>query len=303
MAINIKYKPSAEQLLALQTQLTTAFNDVFDTVENTYLKLATVVPMSERGMTFSWLTSDDDLEEFDADIGRVVKALDAHAAHVDVKKYTKTVGVSFDDLRDGKIPAAVLAAAGIGRSTKRHPDRLVFGVLKSNSNCLYDGLPLFSDVHKINNDDATKGTFDNQDTSGTGAYWYIARPESVPLAFGVREGEDYSFGTLGPDGSTGFMKEVVLFGVRARVVAAGALPQFIYRSNQPLTAANLEAAVAAMEAVVGPEGQPIVNSPTALFVPKSLRAAANRLIKGDRNDKGGYNEWFGALDLTVSDYL
>lgn len=303
MATKLNYKPSAEQLLALQTQLTTAFNDVFDTVENTYTKLATIVPMGERGMTFQWLTSDDELEEFDPDIGRVIKTLDAHAAHVNAKKYTKTIGVSFDDIRDGKIPSAVLSATGVGRSAKRHPDRLVFNVLKSNSVCLYDGLPLFSAVHKVNNDDATKGTFSNEDMSGTGPTWYIARPESIPVVFGVRSGEDYTFGTLGADSAMAFMKEIVLFGVRCRVVAAGALPQFIYRSNLPLTAANLEAAVAAQEAVVGPEGQPIVNSPTALFTPKSLRAAANRLIKGDRNDKGGYNEWFGALDLIVSDYL
>lgn len=303
MSTKLTYKPSAEQLLELQTQLTTAFNDVFGTVENTYTKLATVIPMSERGLTFGWLTSDDDLEEFDPDIGRVIKQLAVHAAKVNVKKYTKTIGVSFDDLRDGKIPEAVLSAAGVGRSAKRHPDRLVYGVLKSNGMCLYDGKALFAEDHAVNNDDAAKGTFANQDMSGNGPVWYLARPESHPVLFGVRVGEDYNFGTLGADSEMAFMKEVVLFGVRCRVVAAGGLPQFAYRSNLPLTAANLEAAVAAMEAVVGPEGQPIVNSPTHIFVPKSLRAAAKRLINGDRNDKGGYNEWYGALDLTVSDYL
>ncbi|MNU44057.1 Mu-like prophage major head subunit gpT [compost metagenome] len=299
----LNYKPSAEQLLALQTQLTTAFNDVFGAVDNTFKKIATVMPMSERGLTFSWLTSDDDLEEFDPNVGRVIKHLDVHAAKVDVKKYTKTTGVTFEDIRDGKTPEAVLAAAGVGRSAKRHPDRLVYGVLKNNSMCLYDGKPLFAADHAINNDDATKGTFSNEDMSGDGPTWYIARPESHPVLFGVRTGEDYSFGTLGADSELAFMKEVVLFGVRCRVVAAGGLPQFIYRSNKPLTPANLEAAVAAMEAVVGPEGQPIVNSPTHIFVPKSLRAAAKRIINGDKNDKGGYNEWYGSMDLTVSDYL
>jgi phage major head subunit gpT-like protein len=301
----IVYKPSAQQLLALQTQLTTAFNDVFNAVENTYTKLATVLPMSERGLTFQWLTSDDDLELFDPNVGRVIRTLDAHAARVDVQKYTKTVGVSFDDLKDGKLSSAVLSAAGIGRSTKRHPDRLVYGVLNSNSMCLYDGLPLFDDAHRINSDDASKGTFSNEDMleTGGGPVWYLARPESHPVVFGVRTGEGYTFGTLGPDSETGFMKEIVLFGVRARVVAAGALPQFIYRSNKPLTPANVEAAVAQIEAVKGPEGQPIVNSPTHVFVPKSLRSAAKRIFAADRNDKGGYNEWYGAMEVVVSDYL
>lgn len=300
--MKINYKPSAEQIQALENQLTTAYNDKFDAIENTYTRIATVLPMDEKGLVFGWLTSDDDLELFDPNVGRVVRQLEAHGARIEVEKYTKTIGVSFDDLRDGKFTSAVMTAAGIGRSTKRHPDRLVYGVLSQNATC-YDGTPLFGE-HPVKLGQAAGGpTFVNEDMSGTGPTWYILRPESHPVLFGIRTGEDYSFGTLGADSDNGFMKEQVLFGVRARVVATGGLPQFAYRCNKPLTAANVEAAVAAMEAIVGPEGQPIANSPTALVVPKALRAAGKRLINGDRNDKGGYNEWFGSMDLIVSDYL
>ena len=296
------YKPSAEQILALENQLTTAYNDKFDAVEQTYTKIATVLPMDEKGLVFSWLTQDDDLEEFDPVVGRVVKQLEAHGARIEVKKFTKTIGLSFDDIRDGKFTSAVLAAAGIGRSTKRHPDRLVYGVLKDNTVC-YDGIPLFG-THPVKFGQAANGpTFTNEDMSGSGPTWYLLRPESHPVLFGVRTGEGYSFSTLGEGSDNGFLKEQILFGVRARVVAAGGLPQFAYRSNKPLIAANLEAAIAAMEAVSGPEGQPISNSPTVIAAPKALRSAVNRLIKGDRNDKGGYNEFYGTLDPVISDYL
>lgn len=298
----MNYKPSAEAIEALQNQLTAAFNDKFDAVENTHTQICTPIPMDEKGLVFGWLTSDDDLELFDKNVGRVIKHLDVHGARIEVAKYTKTIGVSFDEIKDGKFTNAVLTAAGIGRSTKRHPDRLVYGVLANNTICV-DGKALFAADHPVAIDNAAAGTFSNEDTSGTGAFWYILRPEGHAVIFGKRSGEDYAFGTLGADSDNGFMREQVLFGVRARVVAAAGLPQFAYRSNKPLTAANLEAAVAAMESIVGPEGQPIANSPTVLVVPKAMRAAANRLIKGDRNDKGGYNEWFGSMNLIVSDYL
>lgn len=301
----VAYKPSAADILALENQLSTAYNDKFDATEQTYTQIATVIPMDERGLTFGWLTSDDDLEEFDPNVGRVIRFLEAHGARIDVKKFTKTIGVSFDDLRDGKFTLAVLTAAGIGRSTKRHPDRLVYGVLKDNEVC-YDTLPLFADAHPLKVDQAAGGpTFSNQNTSGAAGapYWYLLRPEGHAVLFGIRNGEGYSFGTLGTDSDNAYMKEQILVGVRARVVAAGGLPQFAYRSNKPLTAENLEAAVAEMESILGPEGQPIGNSPTILAVPKKLRSAGKRLIKGDRNDKGGYNEWYGSLDLIVSDYL
>lgn len=299
----VVYKPSAEQILELETQLSTAWNDCYEAVEQTYTKIATVIPMDERGLVFGWLTSDDDLEEFDPNVGRVIKTLEAHGARMEVKKFTKTIGVTFDDIRDGKFTNAVLTAAGVGRSAKRHPDRLTYSVLKNNEKCLYDGKDLFADDHLRKADDTAGPKFANQITTGSGAYWYLLRPENHPVLFGIRNGEGYTFGTLSPDAETGFMKEQIVFGVRTRVVAAGGMPQFAFRSNEPLTAASLEKAVAAMESVVGPEGQPINNSPTILVVPRSLRAAATRLIKGDRNDKGGYNEWFGSMDLLVSPYL
>lgn len=301
----VSYKPSAEQILELENQLTAAYNDKFDATPQTYTQIATVIPMDEKGLVFGWLTQDDDLEEWDQEIGRVVKYLEAHGARIEVKKFHKTVGVTFDDLRDGKFTQAVLTAAGIGRATKRHPDRLVYGVLKNNTAC-YDGKALFAADHPVKVDQAAGGpTFANEivDGNSTAPFWYLLRPESHPVLFGVRNGEGYAFGNLGADSDNGYMKEQVLFGVRARVVAAAGLPQFAFRSNKPLTAANLEEAVAAMEAIVGPEGQPISNSPTLLVVPKKLRAAGKRLIKGDKNDKGGYNEWYDSMGLLVADYL
>lgn len=300
----VSYKPSAEQILALENQLTTAFNDKFDASEQTYTQIATVLPMDEKGLIFGWLTSDDDLELFDANVGRVVKTLEAHGARMEVAKYTKTIGLSFDDIRDGKFTAAVMTAAGIGRSTKRHPDRLVYGVLKNNSTCLYDGRSLFG-THPLKADHADGATFVNEDMSGdAGApVWFLLRPEAHPVLFGVRAGEGYSFGTLGEGSDNAFLKEQILFGVRTRVVAAGGLPQFAFRSNKPLTPANLEAAVAAMNSINGPEGQPITNYPTVLVTPKTLRAAGTRLIKGDRNAAGAFNEWFQSMELLVSDYL
>lgn len=301
----VNYRPSADELKVLETQLSTAFNDKFAEVEQTYTRIANQVPMNERGLTLGWLSQDDDLEEFDPVVGRTARFLQAHAASVQVKKFHKTIGITFDDLRDGKFSEALLVAAGIGKSTKRHPDRLTYAVLTGNTACLYDGKALFHDEHLVNPDEPAGATFSNQDYDPlrTSPVWYIERTDSYALMFGTRTGEGYSFSMLGEGSDLAFKFERIEAGVRARVVAAGGLPHYIYRSNAPLTAENVEAAITAMAAIPGPDGQPIVNAPNLAIVPKRLRFAAKALFGSNINAAGGFNPLGGELEVLASDYL
>lgn len=295
--MGITYQPSAEDIQNLMASLTTTFNDKFNAVTPQYTRVATVVPMDEKGLVFGWLTSDDDLDAWTGE--RVVKSISAHGYRIEPTKYTKTLGISFDDIKDGKFTNAMLSAAGLGRSAARFPDKQVFGVLKDNSTC-YDGQTLFSATHPVNGIDSTAGTFSN-DIDGTGAAWYLSTVDGHAVLYGVRE--DMEFGQLGETSEHAFKREEVLFGVRTRAVAAAGLPQFIVRSKKALTATSLQEAIDALNAIPGPEGEPISRDRLVLIVPKSAESAAKALVVGDRNDKGGYNPFYDAADLVATPYL
>lgn len=296
--MSITYKPSAEVITNLMASLTTAFNDKFGATPSQYTAVATVVPMDEKGLVFGWLTSDDDLEAWTG--SRVIKSISAHGYRIEPTKYTKTLGISFDDIRDGKFTTAVLQASGLGRSAARFADKKVFGVLKANPTC-YDGKALFAADHNVNGVDGDAGTFSNDITGGNGATWYLSTKDGHAVIYGVRE--DIEFGQLAENGEHAYMNEQVVFGVRARVAASAGLPQFAVRSNKALTATALQEAIDTLTAIPGPEGEPIARDQLVLIVPKSLEAAAKCLVLGDRNDKGGYNPYFGAAELVASPYL
>lgn len=297
--MSINYKPSAEVIQNLMASLTTAFNDKFGATPNQYQTVANVIPMDEKGLVFGWLTSDDDLEAWTGT--RVVKNISANGARIEPTKYTKTISISFDDIRDGKFTTAILQAAGLGRSAKRFADKKVFGVLKANETCVFDGKALFAADHLVNGVDSTAGTFSNSIETGSSDYFYISTKDAYSVLYGVRE--DIEFGQLSESSDHAFKNEEILVGVRARVAPAAGLPQFIVRSNKALTAASYQEALDLLESIVGPEGEPVARDQLQLIVGKKNQAAAKAIVVGDRNDKGGYNPQQGSAELVVSAYL
>lgn len=296
----LNYRPSAEKIEELQVVFDASYNQGFAAVTPTFNLFSRVSTITQKGVQRAWISQEDALREFVDE--RVIKQINVNGSRIEVKKFEKTVGLSYDDISDNQWSQSVLVAEGIGKSAARHKDLLCYGVLTQNAICV-DDKPLFADDHFSNMFDNTKGVYSNQildQDNPTAPFWYLTK-DNMGVELFIREGEDLSFGML--DGDQGFMKEQLLFGVRGRMVAAGGLPQFIGRSNMPLTAENYEALRSKIEAINGVDGAPIDNSPSTLIVPKRLRAAAKLVIEADRNASGATNIYLNDVNVIVSHYL
>ena len=98
---------------------------------------------------------------------RVVNGLVIEGASVTNQKWELTYGIRREDLDDdltGTVAQAVSRVRSGGGKYQRHPDKLVFNVIKNNSTSL-DGLALFHATHKVNPKDPGSATFANT-TSG-----------------------------------------------------------------------------------------------------------------------------------------
>lgn len=99
---------------------------------------------------------------------RVVNGLVIEGASVTNQKWELTYGIRREDLDDdltGTVAQAVSRVRSGGGKYQRHPDKLVFNVLKNNGDCL-DGLALFHATHKVNPKEPGSATYANT-TSGS----------------------------------------------------------------------------------------------------------------------------------------
>ncbi|MCB1407751.1 MAG: Mu-like prophage major head subunit gpT family protein, partial [Rhodobacteraceae bacterium] len=177
----------------------------------------------------------------------------------------------------------------------------------------YDGQPFFDTEHPAPDDNGPIESggrnfrlVSNMDDGGgsPGPTWYLldtSRPIK-PLIWQERETYDFQAVTRPNDYSV-FMTDKYVYGVRARVNAGFGLWQMAYASKAPLTAANYEAARAAMQSLTFDQQRPLGIRPTALVVPPTLEGAGLRLLNTENGAAGATNEWKGTADLIVTPFL
>lgn len=98
---------------------------------------------------------------------RVVNGLVIEGASVTNQKWELTYGIRREDLDDdltGTVAQAVSRVRSGAGKYLRHPDKLIFNIIKSNGTAL-DGVALFSASHPVNPKDSAAGNFSNT-TSG-----------------------------------------------------------------------------------------------------------------------------------------
>ena len=98
---------------------------------------------------------------------RVKNGIVLEGARVTNQKWELTYALKREDIDDDASGVVAQALSRIRSGTlkfKRHMDKLVFNVLKNNSDCL-DGLALFHATHKVNPADPGSATFANTSRS------------------------------------------------------------------------------------------------------------------------------------------
>lgn len=280
----------------------TVFTDAQMQVESHYDKVAMTVPSSARDETYGWLGQGASLREW---VGpRVVHSLEAHSFTILNRTFEKTVRIKRNDFSDDRLGVFKPFFASMGQEAKRHPDELVFGLLKSGfaTGC-YDGQYFFDSDHPVKN--AAGDTVNVSNTqSGSGAAWFLLDTSQAvkPMIWQTRE--DYEFQRMDrPSDPHVFLNDEFIYGIRARVNAGFGLWQLAYGSKATLDATNYASARAAMMAFKGDGGRILGVKPTLLVVPPALEEAALNLLNTDTVNGGGSNPWKGTAQLVVTPYL
>jgi phage major head subunit gpT-like protein len=159
---------SSQNLRGIYIAFNTLFNKAFEEQKPIYEQIATVTPSTTDAETYAWLGDIPGMREWIGD--REVQNLSGSDYTIKNKDFELTVGVPRNAIEDDKIGLYNPSIQMLGQSAALHPDELVFALLASGfTEKCYDGLPFFSDAHKVG-----KKTVSNKGTAKLTLTAYIA---------------------------------------------------------------------------------------------------------------------------------
>jgi phage major head subunit gpT-like protein len=292
-------------LTSLRTGFSKAFQDALADTPTDFARVATVVPSSNASNTYGWLNQFPGLREWTGD--RVLKDMAAAAYQVQNKLYEGTVAVKRTDVEDDNVGIYTPMFAETARAARAHADSLVFSLLKAGSASLcFDGQNFFDVDHPIypNVDGTGTAVATVNVDAGTDPAWYLLDTSRAlkPLIFQERTQPEMEAMTSTQDEGV-FMTDLYRYGIRYRCNAGFGFWQMARKSQLPLTAANFNAAMAAMMSLTADGGRPLGIKPTTLVVPPGLRAAALSLIEAQLINGGETNPNYKAVEVIVTPWV
>jgi phage major head subunit gpT-like protein len=289
-------------ITSLRTGFSKAFQDALVNTPTDWEKLATRVPSSSTSNTYGWLNQFPALREWAG--ARVVKDMAASAYQVQNKLYEGTVGVARTDIEDDNVGVYTPLFSEMGRAAKAHADQLVFALLAAGESTLcYDGQNFFDTDHPVypNVDGTGTATTVANLQAGTDPAWYLLDCSRAlkPLIFQERTTPELEAMTASNDEGV-FTTDAYRYGIRYRCNAGFGFWQLAFKSKAALSAANFNAAMAAMMGIKADGGRPMGVKPTHLVVPPALRSQALSLIEAQLTGGGDSNPNYRAVEVIVS---
>lgn len=292
-------------LSALHTAIKKTFQNGMDSIEPEYTKIATVVPSSTASNTYDWLGELPEMREWIGE--RVLNDIKTHAYTVKNKLYESTISVKRTDIEDDNLGTLTPLTEAHGRRASQHPDKLVFAALKAgHENMCYDGQNFFDTDHPVypkHDGTGVATTVSNldYDPASTDPSWYLLDTSNIikPIIFQKRKPVELTAMTKLDDEPV-FMRDLFVWGARARHNVGYGFWQMAYMSNKPLTTDTLNAAIAHMQTLKADGGRELDIKPDLLVVPPNLRATALELVKADRLANGQTNINKDVVDVLVT---
>nr|DAY58170.1 MAG TPA: major capsid protein [Caudoviricetes sp.] len=286
---------------ALNTAVKTVFQNAFAGAKTDYQKIAMTVPSTKASNTYPWLGNSFGLREWIGE--RVIQNIKEYDYPIKNKKYEGTVAIPETAIEDDDVGLYNPLIANMGDAAAKHPDELVFNLLKAGTSTLcYDGQNFFDTDHPVLVDG--KAVSVSNFKTGSNAAWYLldtSRPVK-PLIYQKRK--DYRL--VKKDGEKDdnvFMDGQIIYGVDGRGNAGYGFWQMAYCSKEDLTDATFEAAYAAMCSFKGDNGKPLGIKPTILVVPPQLRAKAHKIVTADKLANGQDNPNKGLVEVLDTPWL
>ncbi|MFN3748190.1 MAG: Mu-like prophage major head subunit gpT family protein [Sphingorhabdus sp.] len=267
-----------------------------------YDEVATIVPSNTGQNEYGWLGEIEGMREWVGD--RHLSDISTSSYVIKNKKFERTIEVKGDDIDDDNVGIYSMRFRNLGRAAGAHPNELVFGALKAgfNTNC-YDGQFFFDTDHPVIGADGNPTTVANTD-GGAGAPWFLFDSTQVTKPIIFQKRKDYSFKAMdNVEDEQVFMRDSYRYGVDARVNVGYGFWQVCWGSKQALSAANYEAAHAALVGMKGDYGRPLGIMPDTLVVGASNASAARKILNAELINGGDSNTNKGTAKLIVSPWL
>jgi len=288
-------------LQAIRAGFKASFKGGLDQAISQYARIATVVPSTTGEETYGWLGKMPNMREWVGE--RHVHGISEHGYTLKNKDFELTMGVSKNSIKDDKLGIYAPMFEEMGRSTKAHPDQLVFNLLKDGfTSACYDGQNFFDTDHPVLDAEGNDITVANTD-GGAGTPWFLLATNRALKPIIYQEREKPQFVALDdPSNPAVFNNKEFMYGVEGRSNVGFGYWQMAWGSKQTLDAAHYETARASISGMKGDYGRPLGIVPNLLVVPPALEGAANRLMKNDQIS-GSDNEWKGTAEVIVVPWL
>jgi phage major head subunit gpT-like protein len=205
---------------------------------------------------------------------RQVKSLSQETFTIPNKEFEETIGVLKTDIEDDKYGILTPIAQELGNNAARFPDLLTSKLfVAGHTTTIYDGQNFFDTGHpNFDTNGNLTGTVANYQ-AGESTSWYLIDTTRIlkPFIYQTRKPFQVIPKFSMTDENVFWNKEFE-WGVDGRCNAGYGLWQLAFRSDAPLTLANLEAARATMASIRRADGSPmgIGQAGLTLVVPTSL---------------------------------
>ena len=278
----------SEKIRQLGAALSTLFANAFKATDTTWQKVAMKVMSTTSNNDYGWMKDIPMLREWLGE--RIVKEIELGSYSIPNRKFELTIGVSKDDLDDDNLGIYSNIATAIGENTKKHPDQLVWDLLKKGhqEKCL-DGQYFFDTDH------AVAGESVSNKMGGSGDLWVVMdTSQSIkPIIFQERLAPN-----LG-EPVYDYKTDKVEWPVKSRCNVGFGLWQTAVSSNQTLNSDNYEAVETRMMGFKNDHGEPLGMKPKVIAVSPSLYATARELFETPTLSSGGANPLYKQVEVIV----
>lgn len=299
----------SEVLGILDAQFRKEFAAGIGLIKPQYQEIAMTVPSNTKVNTYGFLGQFPKMREWVGE--RQIKSMNAQGLTLANKTYESTVGIPRTDIEDDQVGLFRPMIQQAGQAAAELPDDLVFSLLKAGkTTTCYDGQNFFDAEHPVyeNVDGTGSATSQSNITKGSTAsapafYIFDTSNSIKPLIWQERTKPEIEAKFDASRSDKVFLEDTYLWGVRSRGAAGFGFWQLAHRVEQTeLTAENIAAVLAKMQALKGDGGKLLNIRPNIIVVPPALEFKARQLCEGNLIN-GTTNILKGRLKVVVSSQI
>lgn len=222
-----------------------------------------VVPSGTESTTYAWLGAFPNIREWIGD--RIINNLSLSSYTLANKKFEVTISVPRTKIEDDQYGIFGPILEKMGADVTRHPDDLVFGLLREGfSTPCFDGQYFFDADHPVGGNGGGPISSVSNVQAGSSTPWFLIDAGQPLKALIYQERTPFQFQSLTRDEDEHvFFNDAYVYGVRGRSNVGFGLWQLAYASKAELTPANYELARQAMMEQKGDNGKTLGITPHA----------------------------------------